>query len=191
MIKNSEFDGVRLHCILRCQRAVWIGASNLLMHLALSGLFRAKWSVGVHEEWMAALLRNRPDLSREKLERTRTLMDQHTQDALVSGYEELVEGLQLPDPNDRHVLAAAIRGHADVIVTTNTRHFPVQALRPFGIEPQHPDEFVVNLLDLTPGAVLTAVRRHRESLKNPPKTPEGYLGMRCLILQFGAAAGSP
>jgi predicted nucleic acid-binding protein len=100
------------------------------MHLALSGLFRAKWSVGVHEEWMAALLRNRPDLSREKLERTRTLMDQHTQDALVSGYEELVEGLQLPDPNDRHVLAAAIRGHADVIVTTNTRHFPVQALRP-------------------------------------------------------------
>jgi predicted nucleic acid-binding protein len=150
---------------------------NLLMHLALSGLFRAKWSVGVHEEWMAALLRNRPDLSREKLERTRTLMDQHTQDALVSGYEELVEGLQLPDPNDRHVLAAAIRGHADVIVTTNTRHFPVQALRPFGIEPQHPDEFVVNLLDLTPGAVLTAVRRHRESLKNPPKTPEEYLGM--------------
>jgi predicted nucleic acid-binding protein len=147
------------------------------MHLALSGLFRAKWSVGVHEEWMAALLRNRPDLSREKLERTRTLMDQHTQDALVSGYEELVEGLQLPDPNDRHVLAAAIRGHADVIVTTNTRHFPVQALRPFGIEPQHPDEFVVNLLDLTPGAVLTAVRRHRESLKNPPKTPEEYLGM--------------
>jgi hypothetical protein len=80
------------------------------MHLALSGLFRAKWSVGVHEEWMAALLRNRPDLSREKLERTRTLMDQHTQDALVSGYEELVEGLQLPDPNDRHVLATAIRG---------------------------------------------------------------------------------
>jgi predicted nucleic acid-binding protein len=142
------------------------------MHLALSGLFRAKWSVGVHEEWMAALLRNRPDLSREKLERTRTLMDQHTQDALVSGYEELVEGLQLPDPNDRHVLAAAIRGHADVIVTTNTRHFPVQALRPFGIEPQHPDEFVVNLLDLTPGAVLTAVRRHRESLKIRRRRPK-------------------
>ena len=148
---------------------------NFLMHLALTGLFRATWSPDVHEEWIEALLKNRPDLSREKLERTRMLMDKHATDALVTGYEDLIPGLQLPDPNDRHVLAAAIRGHADVIVTINTRDFPAATLAPFGIEAQHPDEFVMHLLDLSPGLVAAAARNHRESLTNPPKTVEEYL----------------
>jgi len=150
---------------------------NFLMHLALTGLCRAKWSLAVHEEWMKALLRNRPDLTREKLERTRTLMDKHAEDALVTGYEDLIEGLCLPDPDDRHVLAAAIRGRADVIVTQNIRDFPVEVLEPFGIEAQHPDEFIVHLLDLSPGLVLVAAQRHRQSLKNPAKTIEEYLEM--------------
>jgi len=150
---------------------------NLLMHLALARLFRARWSAGVHEEWMTALLRNRPDLSREKLERTRMLMDKHAADALVTGYEDLIEGLHLPDPDDRHVLAAAIRGRADVIVTANVRDFPAEVLTPFEIEAQHPDEFIVHLLDLAPGVVTMAAERHRTSLKNPPKTIEEYLEM--------------
>ena len=149
---------------------------NLMMHLALTGLFHAKWSTGVHEEWMTRLLRNRPDLTREKLERTRKLMDKHAEAALVTGYEDLVEGLRLPDPNDRHVLAAAIRGRADVIVTRNMRDFPADVLGPFGIEAQHPDEFVVHLLDLAPGLVIDAAH-HRESLRNPAKTAEQYLEM--------------
>lgn len=148
---------------------------NLLMHLALTGLFRATWSADVHEEWIGALLKNRPDLSREKLERTRALMDQHAEDALVTGYEDLIPGLQLPDPNDRHVLAAAIRGRADVIVTANLGDFPPEVLGPLGIEAQHPDEFVLHLLDLAPGVVVAAAQAHRESLKNPPKTVEEYL----------------
>src|SRR5277367_2343591 len=93
------------------------------MHLALTGLFRARWSADVHEEWISSLLRKRPDLTRDKLERTRRLMDQHARDALVTGYEDLIPGLRLPDPDDRHVLAAAIRSHADVIVTMNLRDF--------------------------------------------------------------------
>jgi len=148
---------------------------NLLMHLALTGLFQAKWSAAVHQEWICALLRRRPDLSREKLERTRRLMDLHAADALVTGYEDLIEGLQLPDPDDRHVLAAAIRGRADVIVTTNLRDFPAPILGQFGIEPQHPDKFILYLLDLAPGLVAGAARDHRESLKNPPKTIAQYL----------------
>lgn len=99
---------------------------NLLMHLALTGLFRAKWSADVHEEWISALLEKRPDLTRDNLERTRALMDLHAVDALVTGDEDLIPGLRLPDPNDRHVLAAAIRGQADVIVTMNLRDFPAQ-----------------------------------------------------------------
>lgn len=150
---------------------------NLMMHLALTGLFHAKWSADVHEEWMTRLLRNRPDLSREKLERTRMLMDKHAADALVTGYEASIQGLHLPDPNDRHVLAAAIRGRADVIVTRNVRDFPADVLGPFGIEAQHPDEFVVHLLDLAPELVTDAARCHRASLKNPAKTTKEYLQM--------------
>jgi len=131
----------------------------------------------VHEEWRTRLLKNRPDLTREKLERTRMLMDKHAEDALVTGYGDLIEGLRLPDPDDRHVLAAAIRGRADVIVTRNTKHFPDDALQPFGIAAQHPDEFVVHLLDLAPGLVIEAVQRHRESLRSLAKTVEEYLEM--------------
>jgi predicted nucleic acid-binding protein len=150
---------------------------NLLMHLAMTGLFRAKWSEGVHEEWMTRLLANRPDLSREKLERTRMLMDKHAEDALVTGYENLIEGLHLPDPDDRHVLAAAIRGRADVIVTANVKDFPADVLTPFEIETQHPDEFIRHLLDLAPGVVIKAAEDHRESLLNPSKTVTQYLEM--------------
>jgi predicted nucleic acid-binding protein len=146
---------------------------NLLMHLAMTGLFRAKWSDGVHEEWITALLRNRPDLSREKLERTRMLMDKHAEGALVIGYEGLIEGLHLPDPDDRHVLAAAVRGRVDVIVTANVRDFPADILTFFEIEAQHPDEFVLHLLDLAPGVVVEAASRHRESLKRPAKNGLG------------------
>ena len=102
-------------------------------------------------------------------------MDQHAVDALVTGYEDLIPGLQLPDPDDRHVLAAAIRGHADVIVTINLRDFPSDTIGPFGIEAQHPDEFILHLLDLAPGAVVAAAENHRQSLKKPPKTVSEYL----------------
>jgi predicted nucleic acid-binding protein len=147
---------------------------SFLLHLALTGLFRARWSAEIHEEWMTALLEKRPDLSREKLERTRALMDRHAMDALVTGYEDLVPNLRLPDANDRHVLAAAIRARADVIVTLNLRDFPSDVLSPLGIEARHPDEFVMHLLDLSPELVMRAAQDHRQSLKNPVVSVEGY-----------------
>src|SRR5437870_9748841 len=145
------------------------------MDLTRTGIFRARWSADIHEEWISALLRSRTDLTRAKLERTRMLMDQHATDAMVTDYQHLIPGLQLPDPNDRHVLAAAIRARADVIVTINLRDFPPEVMAPFGIEAQHPDEFILHLLDLAPGVVVGAARDHRLSLKNPPKTLEEYL----------------
>jgi hypothetical protein len=148
---------------------------NFLMHLALIGAFRAKWSADVHEEWIRSLLKNRPDLTREKLERTRELMDRAASDALVTGYELLIPGLNLPDENDRHVLAAAIRSGASVIITCNLADFPSNALRPYDIEAQHPDEFILHLLDLAPGLVIEAAQNHRLSLKNPPKSVDEYL----------------
>jgi hypothetical protein len=145
------------------------------MHMALAGLFRAKWSAAVHEEWISNLLKNRPDLTREKLERTRQLMDKATIDSLVEGYEDLIPSLSLPDENDRHVLAAAIRGEAQVIVTMNLKDFPSEVLQLYGIEAQHPDEFILQLVEIAPDLVLEAAETHRRSLRNPSKSSEEFL----------------
>jgi hypothetical protein len=148
---------------------------SFLMYLALAGLFRAKWSNAVHEEWITNLLKNRSDLTREKLERTRQLMDKAAFDALVEDYEDLIPSLSLPDENDRHVLAAAIRGGARVIVTKNLKDFPETALRPYKIEALHPDKFILNLIDRFPDLVLQAAETHRKALKNPSKRVTEYL----------------
>jgi len=145
------------------------------MHLALTGIFRAHWSAEVHDEWIRNLLKNRPDITRDKLERTRRLMDQAAPDALVTGYESLIDSLELPDRDDRHVLAAAIRCGASVIVTLNLSDFPNAALAEFGIEAQHPDDFVLSLTETLPEFVLEAARTHRASLRNPSKTRDEYL----------------
>lgn len=141
---------------------------DLLLRLALTDLFRARWTDRIHDEWIGGVLKQRQDLTQAQLERTRWLMNRAVPDCLVTSYESLIDGLSLPDTNDRHVLAAAVRCHAGVIVTYNLKHFPEEALLLYGIEAQHPDEFVSHLFDLDPGAVCAAVRDQRESLKNPP-----------------------
>jgi predicted nucleic acid-binding protein len=125
---------------------------DLLLRVALTDLFRARWTEEIHAEWVRSLLERRPDLKPEQLRRTRELMNISVPDCLVTGYEGLVGALKLPDPDDRHVLAAAIRCQAGVIVTYNLADFPSQALDPYGIAAQHPDEFVVHLFDLSPAA---------------------------------------
>lgn len=124
---------------------------------------------------MRNVLKDKPHLSAERLARTRGLMDEAVRDCLVTGYEELIPSLSLPDPDDRHVLAAAIHAGADVIVTCNLTDFPVESLAGFDIEAEHPDDFLVCLLDQAPGVVCAAVKRQRESLLNPPKTAEELL----------------
>lgn len=150
---------------------------DFLMWLGLSGRFRARWSQQIHEEWKRNLLLNRPDLTRAQPDRTSDLMDRAIPDGLVHGYQGLIAGLTLPDPDDRHVLAAAIRCGASVIVTFNQRDFPNELLASYGVESQHPDEFVDNLLDLDPAAVVAAAQRQRAQLKNPPADVDQYLDM--------------
>ena len=145
------------------------------MHLALTGTYRACWSAQVHDEWKRNLLINRPDLTREQLDRTSSLMDKAVPDGLVTDYESFVDSLQLPDADDRHVLAAAIKCNASVIVTFNLKDFPKATLAPFNIEPLHPDNFIVDLWDLDQAAVLEAAQRQRASLKNPPHNARLYL----------------
>lgn len=148
---------------------------DFLMWLALSGRFRARWSAQIHEEWQRNLLKNRSDITAAQLDRTSALMNRAIPDDLITGHEVLVPGLNLPDADDRHVLAAAIRCNASVIVTFNERDFPEAVLAPFGIETQHPDEFADNLFDLDPAAVVAAAQRQRAQLKNPALSTDVYL----------------
>lgn len=130
---------------------------DLLLQLAVTDLYKAKWTADIHREWIENLLENEPHRDRAALERTRDLMDTATRDCLVTGYAGLIPSLELPDPNDRHILAAAIVGHCDVIVTANLRDFPETALTPFGIALQHPDEFLCNHLNLAQGVFCSCV----------------------------------
>jgi hypothetical protein len=148
---------------------------DLLVRIAVAGAVRARWTVDIHEEWTRNLLLRRSDLTRAQLERTCELMNRAVPDCLVTGHRSLIRDLVLPDPDDRHVLAAAIRARADVIVTSNRRDFPDHALAPHHIRAVGPDTFITDLLDQVPGLVHVAVREHRRALRRPPYTPEEYL----------------
>ena len=150
---------------------------DLFMRLALTDLYQAKWTKDIHKEWIASLLKKRPDLTKERLEKTREKMDMHVRDCLVEGYNDLIESIILPDPNDRHVLAAAICTKAQFIVTYNLSDFPSKVTKKYGIEAQHPDLFLRHLLDLAPSMVMRTIQETRLSLKNPPKSADAYLNI--------------
>ena len=147
------------------------------MQLSVDDVFRARWTDDIHREWIDALLRNEPGRDRTALERTRNLMDRATRDALITGYETLIPALDLPDPDDRHVLAAAIVGRCDAIVTRNLREFPAAEVMPYGIEVRHPDEFLSDRLHLAPRVFCESVRKVRARLVAAPFTVREYLGV--------------
>jgi len=148
---------------------------DLLMRLALADVFAARWSERIHDEWIRNVLKNRPDLTIEQLTKTKELMNSHIRDCLVLGHESLEAGLTLPDVDDRHVLAAAIKSNAQAIVTFNLKDFPESELDKYGVEAIHPDVFIQHQIDLNPGLVCQVVKHHRQALKNPPKTIADYL----------------
>jgi hypothetical protein len=150
---------------------------DTLLSVAGTGLFRAKWTTRIHGEWIAAVRRNRPDIPEERLRGLAATMDLAVPDCLVEGWEplEVAAAAVLPDGGDAHVLAAAIRCRASVVVTKNLRHFPPAALKPFDIEAQHPDDFVRHLLDLDEVAVCRELRRQRQRWRNPPADVSDFL----------------
>ncbi len=143
---------------------------DLLVRIASTGIVRARWSEAILDECFRSILEQRPDLKPEALGRTRDLMKRAIPDCMVAGFEALVEGLSLPDPDDRHVLGAAIRAGAQAIVTFNLRDFPADKLAPYNVEAKHPDDFVLDTIGLSPGIVMKVLGEQAEVLKNPPKT---------------------
>lgn len=138
---------------------------SCLMYLA--GACRARWTNEIHGEWMRHVAANHPDIQPSQIQRVRDLMDRNVLDCLVTGREHVTETLELPDPDDRHVLAAAIHGGAEVIVTFDLKDFPASKLETFGVRARRPDDFLAELLETSPQFVLQAAEQ-RASLKNPP-----------------------
>jgi predicted nucleic acid-binding protein len=141
---------------------------DLLLSLASGELFGARWTSLIQAEWVRNLAIKRPELTLDVLNRTVAMMNSAIEDCLVEDFAWLIDSLALPDPDDRHVLAAAIVGHADAIVTFNLKDFPEQAIRAHGIDILHPDDFLIAQYDLDPIRVLGIVKLLRSRLRKPP-----------------------
>jgi predicted nucleic acid-binding protein len=158
---SGRYTAVLDACVLfsRLQR-------DVLLSLAHADLYTARWSQTIEAEWTSAILKHYPQASL-KIPHLIKQMREAIPDCLIVEYELLIAELELPDENDRHVLAAAIRGNADAIVSLNVRDFPVKVLSQFDIEIQTPDQFVLNQILLHPPRALSAIKKMRERWGRP------------------------
>ncbi len=135
---------------------------DVLIRVGLARLVQPKWTDRILDEVFRNLRSDRPDLVPARLDRTRRLMNEAIRDVMVTGYEHLIDQLDLPDADDRHVLAAAIHADATVIVTRNLRDFPADRLNRSGVQAQHPDGLLLGLHQDHPEAlsgIVTAISR--------------------------------
>ena len=116
-----------------------------------------------------------PDTPIARFEATREKMKAILPTADVVGYRDLIPGLSLPDPDDRHVLAAAIAGKASVIVTWNLKDFPAAALKPHGVAGISPDDFIVGLQSTRPDALFSSLQRARQNLRHTTPSVREFL----------------
>lgn len=147
---------------------------DILLWFYHAGLFRARWSKDIVDEWTRSLIEDRPDL-KESLTRQQQIISKRFPEALVEGYEPLISGLSLPDFNDRHVLAAAIKCDAQHIITDNLKDFPNETLEPLGIEAISADEFLYRTFELYDTEALKVMRDLRNTYNNPSFSPPEFI----------------
>ncbi|MEU4014875.1 PIN domain-containing protein [Microbacterium sp. NPDC028030] len=141
---------------------------DTMLRMADAGAFRPLWSQKVLDEALSALERIHPDADPSRFRSRFRSMNEAFDDALVEGWESLVAGIELPDPDDAHVVAAALLGRADVIVTENVKDFPDSVLTPLGLEAIRTDEFLLDQFDLSPGATCRIVKEQSAAMRRPP-----------------------
>ena len=161
MAISGRYTAVLDACVLfsRLQR-------DVLLSLAHADLYTARWTQETEREWASSLVEKYPDAA-DKIPRLVEHMREAIPDCLIVDYAPLIASIQLPDESDRHVLAAAIRGNADAIVSLNTKDFPASVLATFDIEIQTPDQFVLNQIMLNPPKALMAIKKMRERWERP------------------------
>ena len=147
---------------------------NLLIQFGVDGVIVPRWTARIHEEWMGNLVAaGRASLDR--LQRTRDLIDRALPGADVPGWEQHMSGLVLPDPDDCHVLAAALAAGANTILTMNLRDFPTSALSPLGVEAVHPDAFLCELYDADPELLRASAEAAHTNLSRSAPSFADYL----------------
>lgn len=150
---------------------------DLLIRVAQAGLVQAKWTDKILDETFDSVRQRFPDIDQDQVDRIRRLMCTAVRDCLVTGYEPLIESLHLPDPDDRHVVAAAIRARAQVIVTSNLKEFPDEVLHEYDMEAKSPDDFMIDQFHLDSLAVHLAVQRMADARTKPPASFNDVLDM--------------
>jgi hypothetical protein len=168
---------------------------DFLLRLTKAGVVDGFWSSAILDECFRSLARNRPDLPAGVLEASRAAMETYFPSRLISGHEPLITELSLPDPNDRHVMAAAIHATLPTIVTFNLKDFPANELGRHHIVAVHPDDFVMAAIRRDADAVVDVVEEQRASLRRPPATTEQLLdrlaeqGLRASVAAIRAQIG--
>jgi predicted nucleic acid-binding protein len=145
---------------------------DTLLHLAEADAYRPLWSADILEEVRRNVAAS--GVPTDRVDRRIAHMRRYFPDADVTGYEHLVDGMT-NDPKDRHVLAAAVRASAEIIVTFNLRDFPEAALKPFDLTAVHPDDFLLNILDAHPALVLEMLEDQAGAYRRDPTTVSGLL----------------
>lgn len=166
---------VRYTALLDANVLFPVAICDALIEVAATGIYAPKWSARIDDEWIRNLAEVK-GLPQERFYTRRDLMHEACPDWEVpeEAWKTLEMGITLPDEDDRHVLAAALAGHADSIITQNLKDFPAKLLEPFGITALHPDEFLLHQLELEPLFVLPAFKAMRARLRNPKFTPEAF-----------------
>lgn len=181
----ARFSAFLDACVL-----VPIALADTLLRLAEADLYRPLWSERVLNEMVDAIEAVHPGLGAGAARARANAMEAAFEDACVTGWQPLESGIVLPDPDDRHVVAAALRGRADMIVTANLRDFPEESLADMGLEAQHPDDFLLNQLDLEPDRTIASLHGQAVAMKRPAMSTSALLEhlARCGVPRFASEA---
>lgn len=165
---------------------------NLLVQCAVDGLVAARWTDAIQDEWVRALSRGPKAMPTGELQLVRDLMNRVLPDANVTGYEHRTDAILLPDLDDRHVVAAALKCGAALIVTSNLRDFPADVLEHHGLRATDPDAFLVALHAAMPDAMAEVTERARRNLRRSVPTRQEFMAAldRQGLKRFVAAVGS-
>jgi predicted nucleic acid-binding protein len=152
-----------------------ITLTNVILTAAEAGLVRPHWSAEVVEEAVEAILEIRPGLAEDRIRRRFAAMNAAFEGASVSGDPAALDGTGFPDPDDLHVVAAAIAAEARMIVTANIRDFPSHVLAVLGLNVVSPDQLLLGLLEEDAEATVNVVVEVATALRNPQRTIEDLL----------------
>jgi predicted nucleic acid-binding protein len=168
-----------------------IALADTLLRIAERDLYRPLWSERILNEAMEAVLEIHRGLAVDPVQRRFVAMRETFEDACIEDWDSVDVNLPLPDRDDLHVVAVALRGRADAIVTANVRDFPANLLRPLDLEAIHPDEFLLDQLDLSPRIVLDVIREQAAHTRQPPLEPMDLVARlaRCGVPGFANEVG--